>query len=150
MDSTARTLHVGATVGGQPESSPEPINKKAARREEAIGRFDSKCYLCGTELEAAEVVIDHIIPRSRGGTNATYNLAAACAPCDHRKGDYLLSELEWVSPEVKARFASLRRERARHGNRLLSLFKRAQLAVIALTMTPERKLDSLIEVAKKK
>ena len=95
-------------------------------------------------------MIDHIIPASRGGTNATYNLAACCFDCDKRKADYLLSELEWVSPEVKARFATLRRERGRTANRLLGMFKRVHLALIALAVARESRLDGLIEVAKKK
>jgi hypothetical protein len=29
------------------------------------------------------------------------NLAVACLPCDQREVDYLLSELDWISPEVE-------------------------------------------------
>jgi hypothetical protein len=119
------------------------------RRDEIIERDKSTCYLCGKVFDSLKLVIDHIIPTSRGGTNATFNLAAACSPCDRRKGDYLLSELEWVSGDL-AKYSTLKCERAHNSSRLLVLFKRVQLVVIALTITRETKLDSLIEVAKRK
>ncbi len=39
--------------------------------------------------------IDHVRPRSRGGLHVWTNVVAACARCNHRKGDRLLSELGW-------------------------------------------------------
>ena len=40
------------------------------------------CYFCG--LRATEV--DHIIPRSQGGSDAPSNLMALCKSCHARKG----------------------------------------------------------------
>jgi 5-methylcytosine-specific restriction endonuclease McrA len=42
--------------------------------------------------------IDHVVPRSRGGRNEWTNVVAACARCNHRKGDRLLSEIGWTLP----------------------------------------------------
>ena len=42
--------------------------------------------------------IDHVRPRSRGGQHVWTNVAAACARCNHRKGDRLLSEIGWLLP----------------------------------------------------
>jgi hypothetical protein len=43
--------------------------------------------------------IDHVHPRSKGGENTWENLVAACKPCNHKKGNKLLSEtnmkLQW-------------------------------------------------------
>jgi 5-methylcytosine-specific restriction endonuclease McrA len=41
------------------------------------------CIYCGSDkqLEA-----DHILPLSRGGSNAFVNLATACRPCNLSKG----------------------------------------------------------------
>jgi len=36
--------------------------------------------------------IDHIIPRSRGGPTSLFNLAGACATCNHDKADRPLHE----------------------------------------------------------
>jgi 5-methylcytosine-specific restriction endonuclease McrA len=65
------------------------------KRRRIIGRDRSTCYLCGARRESNELVLDHIIPRSRGGTNQDSNLAVACYPCDAFKADRLLGELTW-------------------------------------------------------
>ena len=42
---------------------------------------DGKCVYCGAKADE----IDHVIPRSNGGTNSTYNLVAACRSCNEKK-----------------------------------------------------------------
>lgn len=95
------------------------------------------CYLCGEQLAPDEAVRDHIVPKSRGGSDGKRNRAPAHPACDKRKGDSLLSELEWVSDEVKARYAHLeteygQRDRPRSHKRLRVANKRIELARIAL------------------
>lgn len=51
-----------------------------------------RCAYCGSKAET----IDHVVPRSRGGTHSWENCVACCADCNHRKADRLLSELGWV------------------------------------------------------
>ncbi|MEZ5381826.1 MAG: HNH endonuclease [Microthrixaceae bacterium] len=41
--------------------------------------------------------VDHVIPRSRGGSDQTSNLVAACLPCNQLKGDRTPEELGWVA-----------------------------------------------------
>lgn len=50
-----------------------------------------RCGYCGTKA----TTIDHVLPRSRGGTHTWDNCVACCASCNHRKADHLLSELGW-------------------------------------------------------
>jgi 5-methylcytosine-specific restriction endonuclease McrA len=38
------------------------------------------------------MTIDHIIPRSQGGTHQWSNLVAACPACNHRKGGRTLEQ----------------------------------------------------------
>lgn len=45
------------------------------------------CQYCGWEGTSAQLTIDHVLPRSRGGRTAWNNVVAACAPCNRRKGD---------------------------------------------------------------
>ena len=51
-----------------------------------FSRSDDKCVYCGAK--AAE--IDHVIPRSNGGTNSTYNLVASCRGCNEKKSNLTL------------------------------------------------------------
>src|SRR5262245_9072819 len=55
----------------------------AAIRLEVLERDNWLCRYCG----AAANAVDHIIARTRGGTNDMENLVAACKPCNSRKRD---------------------------------------------------------------
>lgn len=41
----------------------------------------------GKKLEVKDLTLDHIIPKSREGSNHPSNLVTACKPCNQRKGD---------------------------------------------------------------
>ena len=56
---------------------------KLTRREVFI-RDGFTCQYCG--LQTRDLTIDHVIPKSRGGTHAWDNLVSACKSCNHRKG----------------------------------------------------------------
>ena len=51
-------------------------------------------WRCGYCQAPAET-IDHVIPRSRGGEHIWENVVAACARCNHLKGDRTPAELGW-------------------------------------------------------
>jgi 5-methylcytosine-specific restriction endonuclease McrA len=50
-------------------------------RRAVLVRDDFECQYCGAAAEN----VDHIIPRSRGGTHSWNNVVAACRPCNSRK-----------------------------------------------------------------
>ena len=54
-------------------------------------RDSHRCGYCN----AKATTVDHVVPRSRGGSHDWENCVASCAPCNHRKADKLLSELGW-------------------------------------------------------
>lgn len=55
-------------------------------REFVFSKTNGRCAYCGAKAEE----IDHIIPRSNGGTNSTYNLVASCRSCNERKSNLTL------------------------------------------------------------
>ncbi len=55
---------------------------------------DHACYLCGDRFDT--LTLDHLIPLSRGGPDAPWNVLPACEPCNFRKDDRLLSELSFA------------------------------------------------------
>lgn len=62
-------------------------------------RSSEKCEYCSTEFTSSNTkTIDHIIPKTRGGSyrNETWNLTAACVRCNRRKSDYISNSIPWV------------------------------------------------------
>ena len=53
-------------------------------REYLLEKFSRKCAYC--QAENVPMQIEHIVPRSRGGSNRISNLTLACAPCNLKKG----------------------------------------------------------------
>ena len=74
--------------------------------------WDHKCAYCGSDKE---LTIDHITPRSKGGTDVTKNVVCACHDCNQDKAhtpmeDWYLSQEffntarydrinEWIKPD---------------------------------------------------
>jgi 5-methylcytosine-specific restriction endonuclease McrA len=50
------------------------------------------CRYCGSWLLSIDIVLDHVIPKSRDGTDKVSNLVVACVPCNARKRDRLPHE----------------------------------------------------------
>ena len=57
-------------------------------REFIFFRSNGKCSYCGKQAQE----IDHIVPRSKGGTNSVDNLTATCRSCNERKSNLSLKE----------------------------------------------------------
>lgn len=68
----------------------------AVNRRAVFLRDGGICQYCNAAAES----IDHVVPRSRGGTNTWDNVVAACRPCNSKKRDRLLEETSFV---LKAR-----------------------------------------------
>lgn len=50
-------------------------------------RDNFKCKYCGKTADEKALEVDHIIPRSRGGSNELINLVTACFECNRGKRD---------------------------------------------------------------
>jgi len=60
-------------------------------RKNILLRDNNTCQYCNKRFPETELTIDHVIPRSKGGTNIWENVVAACKPCNQKKGSHLLS-----------------------------------------------------------
>ena len=68
-------------------------------REYLLEKWGRKCAYCGAENVPLEV--EHITPKSRGGSNRVSNLTLACVPCNQRKGNMTAAEFGY--PEIQAK-----------------------------------------------
>jgi 5-methylcytosine-specific restriction endonuclease McrA len=55
-------------------------------RRNLFARDQNRCQYCGKRYPASELSLDHIVPRSQGGTTCWENVVCACVRCNVRKG----------------------------------------------------------------
>jgi hypothetical protein len=70
-------------------------------REYLLEQWNRTCAYCGAKDVPLE--IEHIVPRSRGGSNGPSNLTLACHPCNARKGHQSVEQFLKRKPEVLKR-----------------------------------------------
>jgi 5-methylcytosine-specific restriction endonuclease McrA len=77
-------------------------------RRNIFERDENRCQYCGDKLERSELTLDHVIPRSRGGTSTWNNIVLACIRCNLHKGDKELAEagMKLLRKPVKPNWAT--------------------------------------------
>lgn len=63
-----------------------PYRAQSASRKNILERDGYCCQYCGKRFAAADLTLDHVVPRCQGGERTWENLVAACGPCNRRKG----------------------------------------------------------------
>ncbi|MEZ4862242.1 MAG: HNH endonuclease [Caldilineaceae bacterium] len=63
-----------------------PHRRVPATRAAVMVRDLYTCQYCGEAPGRAELTVDHVIPRSRGGAHSWHNLVTACKRCNQKKG----------------------------------------------------------------
>ena len=66
---------------------PRDAHSRKITRRAIFARDRWTCQYCGTGHHA--LTVDHVIPRSKGGSSSWDNIVTCCAPCNRRKGDRL-------------------------------------------------------------
>ncbi|WP_224087292.1 HNH endonuclease [Nostoc sp. MS1] len=63
--------------------------QKRNKKQRLIDLFGSQCWWCSKSLPQKDLTIDHLLPKSRGGTNSCENLRLSCFPCNNHRGNSL-------------------------------------------------------------
>ncbi len=71
-----------------------PPRKVRFTRRNVYKRDENRCQYCGKKFKSEDLNLDHVIPVSRAGKNSWYNVVCSCVPCNLRKGDKSLVEVE--------------------------------------------------------
>jgi 5-methylcytosine-specific restriction endonuclease McrA len=109
----AETVEVaGTTVRSERASLPVPhvirlfhyvrlprAESRRISRHAILARDGYRCQYCGS---TRHLTLDHIVPRSRGGTTSWDNVVTSCAPCNTKKGACLPWEVG-MAPARKPR-----------------------------------------------
>jgi hypothetical protein len=77
----------------KPAPVAKPISAKAATRlEKLLYLQSSKCFFCGRVLTKAEASVEHLLPKSKGGSDADGNVVACCVALNRTFGSMELKE----------------------------------------------------------
>lgn len=64
-----------------------PYRKIPPTRANILRRDQYCCQYCSIELTDKDSTIDHVVPRSKGGSSTWVNMVAACRDCNLSKGN---------------------------------------------------------------
>ncbi|MEZ6036845.1 MAG: HNH endonuclease [Planctomycetota bacterium] len=83
-----------------------PCHEAPFTRRNLFLRDDFTCQYCGIRAPNDRLSVDHVLPRSRGGTTSWENCVLACIHCNARKADRTLKEagLRLLRPPVRPRW----------------------------------------------
>jgi len=78
-------------------------------RRTVLARDHHTCQYCGSTPGRADLTVDHVRPRSKGGTTTWDNVVTACRHCNVRKGNRTPDEagLRLRSAPARPRFVAL-------------------------------------------
>ena len=63
-----------------------PRHSLRLNRHTVFARDEHRCQYCGNRLPGSQLSLDHVIPRSRGGSTSWENVVCACLKCNVKKG----------------------------------------------------------------
>jgi 5-methylcytosine-specific restriction endonuclease McrA len=70
---------------------PRDTHRRKITRRAVFARDRWTCQYCGSR---GNLTVDHVVPRSKGGPSSWDNIVTSCAPCNRRKGDLLLRQVD--------------------------------------------------------
>ena len=64
----------------------------ACNRANVLWRDKNQCQYCAKIFIPENLTLDHVIPKSKGGSNKWTNMVAACKKCNQKKGDKTIEQ----------------------------------------------------------
>lgn len=110
-------------------------------REYLVIKFENSCAYCGHR--GGKLEVEHVVPKSRGGSNRISNLVLACNPCNTKKGNKTIQEflkdnkqILKIESQLKSSLkdaAAVNAARNKILERALSLFDEVEVGTGAMT-----------------
>ena len=73
-------------VSGRRERATGASMAKAKRKHQILELHGYRCVYCGEQYDPADLTVDHVQPRVKGGDHSRGNLVASCRGCNTEKG----------------------------------------------------------------
>jgi 5-methylcytosine-specific restriction endonuclease McrA len=82
-----------------------PRQQVKFNRRNIFARDQSRCQYCGKRFATTELSLDHVVPRSRGGTSTWENVVCCCIQCNVCKGGRTPKEahMKLITPPQRPR-----------------------------------------------
>ena len=118
-------------------------------------RANGRCEYCHSPewVCAARFTLDHLLPRSLGGTDDPHNLALACRRCNERRYNFT-TDRDPVTQQEVALFHPVQDQWIEHfawtatGQRIVGTTVKGRTTVERLDLNDERHDDGLIRVSR--
>lgn len=69
------------------KTKKHPLPKDSSKRRTVFANSKGLCGICGKPADYKTFTLDHVIPKSKGGSNKISNLQAAHLYCNWKKGN---------------------------------------------------------------
>jgi len=78
-------------------------------RKNIFARDKNRCQYCGKRVPTSELSLDHVIPRTQGGTSNWKNIVCACTNCNKHKGGRRPAEagMKLICEPVKPKYCPI-------------------------------------------
>jgi len=80
---------------------------KPSAKRALLKLFNDECLYCATELTIKSMTVEHLVPRSWGGSYQKSNLALACSTCNNARGAQDLHLYIATLPSMEQVYAKL-------------------------------------------
>lgn len=102
VHSPSRSFRVPSVIVFKQNKKNRVKSVRFSRRNVWI-RDEGRCQYCGQHVPHSNFTLDHVIPKTRGGTTCWANVVACCSPCNQKKGDKNLQQvgMRLLKPVVK-------------------------------------------------
>jgi 5-methylcytosine-specific restriction endonuclease McrA len=87
-----------------PRRLPLPLSRRTV-----LARDLYTCQYCGAQPGRSDLTVDHVLPRSRGGSTSWENVVTACGTCNRHKGNRTPDEADMrlLSAPSRPRFIAV-------------------------------------------
>lgn len=63
--------------------------QKKKKKQQLLDEYGACCWWCRRDVPSKQLTLDHIKPKSKGGSDSLENLRLACRKCNLKRGNSL-------------------------------------------------------------